>query len=77
MQKANCLTTGGFISGEVKLVIAIRILAGDDSLDLAVMFDVQPIHILTIFDEVIEHCIIDSNIGNINISEVNDGFSKC
>ena len=38
---AHCHTTGGYISGEVKLAITLRLLAGGDALDLAVIFDVS------------------------------------
>ena len=48
MYKSNCATSGGFISNEVKLAIVIRMLAGGGSLDLAAIFDVDPIHIHTI-----------------------------
>ena len=43
-----------FISGEVKVGITLRLLAGGDYLDLAVIFDAYPIHIHDIFEEVIE-----------------------
>ena len=35
---ANCATTGGYISGEIKLAISLRILAGGDPLDIAVIY---------------------------------------
>ena len=50
---ANCETTGGFISGEVKMGITIRLLAGGDPLDIAVIFDVSPSHTKTIIYDVI------------------------
>ena len=37
MYDANVKATGGYISGEVKLAIALRMLAGGDSYDLAVI----------------------------------------
>ena len=36
---ANEHTTGGFISGEVKLATALRILGGGSPLDMALLFD--------------------------------------
>ena len=39
--KAHEKTSGGFVSGEVKLAITIRMLAGGSALDLAVLFDVS------------------------------------
>ena len=32
-------TTGGYISGEIKLAIALRLMTGCDALDLSVLFD--------------------------------------
>ena len=40
MYEANCKTTGGYISGEVKVAIAIRILAGASYLDVSQIFGV-------------------------------------
>ena len=86
MYDANSLTTAGYVSGEIKLAITIRLLAGGDSYDLAVIFDIYPTHIHKIFEEVIREWIIKPNIGNINIleylndeeamDEVSDGFSR-
>ncbi len=36
---ANEHTTGGFISGEVKLATALRVLGGGSPLDMAILFD--------------------------------------
>lgn len=33
-------TTGGFVSGEVKLALTLRLLAGGPYMDLALLFDV-------------------------------------
>ena len=40
----NATTTSGFISGEIKLAIAMRLLAGGDSYNLAVAFDARADH---------------------------------
>lgn len=64
---ANCETTGGFISGEVKMGITIRLLAGGDPLDIAVIFDVSPSHTKTIMYDVITNWIIPSKVGDIDI----------
>eukprot|EP00986_Skeletonema_menzelii_P016744 scaffold15713_cov91-Skeletonema_menzelii.AAC.1 len=37
--KCHDKSTGGFISGEVKLALRLRILAGGSYLDLALLFD--------------------------------------
>ena len=67
MYVANVLAIGGYISGEVKLAIQIRLLAGGDTLDLAVIFDIYPTHLATIMKEVLMYWIIKPNIGKINI----------
>ena len=64
---ANILATGGYISGEVKLARTIRLLAGGDALNLAVIFDIYPTHLATIMKEVLMHWIIKPNIGKINM----------
>ena len=83
---ANVLATGGYISGEVKLAITIRLLAGGDVLDLAVIFDIYPTYLSTILKEVLTYWIIKPNIGKINIikylndieamNRVSRGFSR-
>ena len=44
MYDANCKTTGGYISGEVKLAVTLRLLAGGDALDLGLIFDIGSNH---------------------------------
>ena len=67
MYYANCATTGGFISGEVKIAITIRLLAGGNPLDIAVIFDVSSCHTKTIMYYVIIKWIIPSKIGDIDM----------
>ena len=84
--EANRLATGGYVSGEIKLAVTIRLLAGGDALDLAVIFDIYPTHILKIFEEVLSEWIIDPNLGQMDIlkylcdkdamARVSHGFSK-
>ena len=38
MYQAHEITSGGYISGEVKVAITLRLLAGEDSYDLGVIF---------------------------------------
>ena len=59
--------SGGFISGEIKLAITIRMLAGRSSLDLAVLFGVSVSHCQTVFIKVLTDWIIKLNIGQIDI----------
>ena len=54
---ANCETTGGFISGETKLAITIRMLSGGDCMDLGVIFDIYSGQCKVIMYEVLEYCI--------------------
>ena len=85
MHTANCETTGGFISGETKLAITIRMLAGGDCMDLSVMFDIYSGHCKIIMYEVLEQWINNSGIGGIDIqsylndevtlAKVSEGFS--
>ena len=56
-----------FISGEVKMAITVRLLAGGDPLDLAVIFDVSPCHTKTIMYNVIKDWLIPSKLGDINM----------
>ena len=67
MYDAHVETTGGYISGEVKLAIAIRLLAGGDAYDLAVIFDVHFDHCKRILHEVLVHWVIATGIGDLNM----------
>ena len=53
MMIANQYTAGGFICGEIKLVITLRILGGGTPLDLALMFDTSFSTPYQIFHEVV------------------------
>ena len=44
MFDAHEKTSGGYISGETKLCITLRLLASDDVNDLGVLFDISPNH---------------------------------
>ena len=66
MMVANVATTGGFISGEIKLAITLRILGGCSPLDMAMLFDTSFGTAYKIFKEVISNwlshdrfCLID------------------
>ena len=86
MHDANVLTTAGYISGEIKLAVTIRLLAGGDGMDLAVILYIYPSHINTILYKVLLHWIIKLNIGKMDIMKyvgdkeamkrVSDGFSR-
>ena len=67
MYDANVQTTGGYVSGEVKLAITLRLLAGRDALDLAVMFDVHSDHCTKVMYDVLLHWVINIDIGDMNM----------
>ena len=86
MHQAHVDTCGGYVSGEVKVAITLQMLAGGDSLDLGALFDIAVSHIRAIFNDVIEHWIVDINIENIDmaaysnnpeaLAKVSHGFSS-
>ena len=86
MFNAHERTSGGYISGETKVAISLRLLAGGDSYDLSVMFDISYKHCEKIFYDVLLHWIINTGIGSINMENylddleemktVSHGFSK-
>ena len=57
----------GYIPGEVKVAITLRLLAGGCHFDLAVIFDVSPNHCKVIFTQVLRDWIIKPNLGKINM----------
>ena len=69
MYDVNIITTGGYIAGEVKLGITLHLLAGGDALDLGVIFDIYSITCQQILHDVLLHWIIETDIGNINMTK--------
>ena len=67
MFNTNAETTGGFISGEVKLAIVIQLLAAGDSYDLSVIFDDHSDHYYNILHDVLLNWEIVTRIGYLNI----------
>ena len=59
-------TTGGFVSGEVKLALTLRLLAGGSYMDLALLFDVSFSTAYEIFHKVIKEWILDDRLVKIN-----------
>ena len=53
--------------GEVKLAITLRLLAGGDSLDLAVLFDASPCYCKEFMNHVLLNWIIRPNLGRMDI----------
>ena len=63
---AHDQSTGGFISGEVKLAITLRLLAGDSYLDLSLLYETGPSYAYDIFHDVVENWILDDRLIKIN-----------
>ena len=86
MFKAHEFTSGGYISGETKVAITLRLLAGGDSYDIGVIFDISYKHCEKIFYHVLLSWIINTGIGKIDMENylddlaemksVSHGFSK-
>lgn len=86
MYDGNVHTTAGYISGEVKVGITLRILSGGTALDLGVLFHMRSNHCHKILYEVLLQWIIKNDMGNINIdaylfdvgalTKVSNGFAR-
>lgn len=70
MFMANQKTTSGYISGEIKLAITLRLLAGDSSYDIGVLFDICSDYCNTIMFYVLKHWIINLYVGDINFKKM-------
>jgi hypothetical protein len=66
MMKAHEGSTGGFISGEVKLALTLRILAGGSYLDLALLYEMSSSSAYRIFHDVVQNWILDDRLVKIN-----------
>ena len=49
MFTANKKTTGGYLSGEIRVAIALRVLAGGSKFDIAAIFDIYISTVLTVY----------------------------
>lgn len=59
----------GYISGEDKLVAMLHLLADNDALDLATIFDIYTYHCTQIMYDVLTQWIIPSNIDRVNMTK--------
>ena len=85
MYIANVETTGGYISGKVKLAASLRLLACGDSYDFAVIFNINSNYVNEILHYVMKYWVIQTGIVDRNIikylrdkehmARVNKGFS--
>ena len=64
--RAHEASTGGFISGEIKVALTLRILAGGSYLDLALLFEAGQSYVYEIFPCVIKKWILDDKLVKIN-----------
>ena len=80
MFDAHEKTSGGYISGETKVGITLRLLAGGDINDLGVLFDITPNYCTIIMLDVLKQWINKTDIGKINMYDylVDDrAMEKC
>lgn len=66
MLSAHEGSTGGFVSGEVKLALTLRLLAGGSYLDLSLLYEVGGSYAYSIFHDVIKNWILDDRLVKIN-----------
>ena len=66
MTLAHIQSTGGFISGEVKLALTLRLLAGGTYMDLALLYEVGMTYAYEIFHDVVHNWISDYRLVDIN-----------
>ena len=59
-------STGGFISGEIKLALTLRLLAGGSYLDLSLLFEMGQTYSFNIFHDVIKNWILDERLVKID-----------
>ena len=64
--RAHEASTGGFISGEIKVALTLRILAGGSYFDLALLFEAGQSYVYEIFHSVIKNWILDDKLVKIN-----------
>jgi len=64
--KGHMASTGGIISGEVKLAITLRMLAGGSYLDLGIIFGTGSTHPYSIFHQVVVNWICDDWLVDIS-----------
>ena len=59
---AHEATSGGYISGEVKLALTLRMLAGGSYLDLSLIYHCADTYVTTIFHEVINEWLCNDAV---------------
>ncbi len=68
--RAHEVSTGGFICGEVKLALSLRVLSGGAYQDLALIYGVGESYTYDIFHDVMENWICHHDFENVNIIDM-------
>ena len=66
MNNTHVQSTRGFLSGEVKLALTLRLLAGGSYMDLAILYEVGMTYPYKILHDVVRDWIDDDRLININ-----------
>ena len=74
--KAHKETSGGYICGEVKLAITLRILAGASYLDIACIFNVNYTHVYAIFHHVLMNWLCSDFIYKYELIDIINDENK-
>ena len=72
MYNAHEQSTGGFVSGDIKVALTLRLLDGGTSMDLDLIFEVFDGHARKIFMDVLDNWFLDDILVKINGSEYLD-----
>ena len=67
--RAHEESTGGFISGEIKLALTLLLLAGGSYLDLALLFEILFTYSYVLFHDVIGDWVLDDRFVKIDGAE--------
>ena len=70
MYHAHTKTAGGYICGEVKLAITLRLLAGSSYLDLACVFNVFYTHVYQIFHYVLKNWLCHDFVFKYQLADI-------
>ena len=76
MYKAHKETSGGYICGEVKLALTLRLLAGASYLDIACIFNVNYTHVYAIFHDVLMNWICSDFVYKYELIEIINNEDK-
>jgi len=66
MDNAHMKSTGGFISGEVKLALTLHLLAGGSYIDLSLLYETGFTYSYEIFHDVITNWINDDRLVKVS-----------